>query len=112
MVVAPSTALAPAFTPELFHRFLAFREKLSVAVPVEQITVRGSFPRGLDAGEIFELPPPHPSLPLDDPQQPVHYTEEWAPIAAIVYRFGGRVIYRQTPAGELEATMELPPLWR
>lgn len=105
-------ALAPAFTPELFQCFLAYWEQLQVTVSVDRLTPIGALPRHVEPSEKFELPPPLPSLPLDDPQQPVHYTEEWAPIAAVVYRFGGRIIYRQVARGELEATMELPPLWR
>lgn len=98
--------------PELFHHFLAYQDRLRVTIPVDRITRSGSFPYRVEATEAFALPPLLPSLLLDDPQQHVPYTEECAPVAAIVYRFGGRIIYRQAAAGEVEARMELPPLWR
>lgn len=87
-----------------------FAEGRTMTIPIPLDWAFQSEPICGDA-ELFELPPPIPRVPFDDPSQPVAYQPDWGNIVKAMYRFGGRVTYRRGESGEWVATLELPPLW-
>lgn len=93
-----------------FAAFLAQGDRLEIILPTSVISPL-ELPPVLETKSRFELPPPFPDRPLDDSDQPVHYQNEWAQVASIVYRFGGRIIYSEASKLEYKVTLELPPVW-
>jgi hypothetical protein len=59
----------------------------------------------------FELPPLPWGANVKKDEAPISYDPDWALAAVTVYRFGGRITYREVSPAEYEAKLELPPLY-
>ena len=98
-----------------YHAFLAYGTSLRVTLRKNAVTRHRAFEEAPDfvdrLASGFELPPSLPLHAPDSREQIQVYAEPWARVTTTIYRFGGRIIYREVSAEDYEVTLELPPLW-
>lgn len=104
----------PQFLTREYFEFLAQGRDLRIVVRKEDVTSDRPFEQTpifatrLSSG--FELPPSLPQHPPQGQEQIQRYKADWAHITTTIYRFGGRILYREISPEAYEIKLELPPL--
>ena len=100
---------------ESYQNFLACGRELKIRISKVEVVRDKSFEQHPDVSTRlrtgFELPPVHWGADVKKEVSPIPYDPDWARAAVTVYRFGGRITYREVSPTEYEAKLELPPLY-